>query len=552
MTETLALLNLAGLVALLLWGLHMVQSGIQRAFGPHLRRMLAVALGNRVKAFCVGLVVTTGLQSSTATGLMITAFTAAGLVDLVPALAVMLGANVGTTLIVQALAFDIYRAAPVLVLLGVLLFRRSATSRTRDLGRVAIGLGLMLFALGALMTAIAIPSHDTPILRLLLDAISSDPIIAALLAALLAWAAHSSVVVVLLVMSFVANAVLALPVAFALVLGANLGSAINPLLEAPAGGDAAGRRLPVANLVSRLLGCTAVLLLIDQITPFIIRLDPDPARTVANFHTAFNLLLAVLLLPLLGPWASLLKRVLPSKATPDDPSRPLYLDPSANESPDVRLACAVREGLRMADVLEAMLKGAARGLDSGDRKCIVETKQLDDVLDRLHGAITAYLSQLDPEMLDARQSRRVAEILCFTKNLEHAGDIIEKNLIGLARKRLKHGFSYSKDGGSEIREMLERLVQNVRTAAAVFMTADIRTARRLTGEKEAFRELEAKAADAHFARLRTGEAETVETGALQLDVLRDLRRINAHVVAAVYPLLEERGELLPSRLRQQA
>lgn len=552
MTETLALLNLAGLVALLLWGLHMVQSGIQRAFGPHLRRMLAVALGNRVKAFCVGLVVTTGLQSSTATGLMITAFTAAGLVDLVPALAVMLGANVGTTLIVQALAFDIYQAAPVLVLLGVLLFRRSATSRTRDLGRVAIGLGLMLFALGALMTAIAIPSHDTPILRLLLDAISSDPIIAALLAALLAWAAHSSVVVVLLVMSFVANAVLALPVAFALVLGANLGSAINPLLEAPAGGDAAGRRLPVANLVSRLLGCAAVLLLIDQITPFIIRLDPDPARTVANFHTAFNLLLAVLLLPLLGPWASLLKRVLPSKATPDDPSRPLYLDPSANESPDVRLACAVREGLRMADVLEAMLKGAARGLDSGDRKRIVETKQLDDVLDRLHGAITAYLSQLDPETLDARQSRRVAEILCFTKNLEHAGDIIEKNLIGLARKRLKHGFSYSKDGGSEIREMLERLVQNVRTAAAVFMTADIRTARRLTGEKEAFRELEAKAADAHFARLRTGEAETVETGALQLDVLRDLRRINAHVVAAVYPLLEERGELLPSRLRQQA
>ena len=552
MTETLALLNLAGLIALLLWGLHMVQTGIQRAFGPSLRRLLGIALSNRGKAFCVGVLVTAGLQSSTATALMISSFSAAGLVDLVPALAVMLGANVGTTLIVQAMAFDVHQAAPILVLIGFLLFRRKATSRARDLGRVAIGLGLMLFALGALMAVIALPKTETPMLRLLLDAVTNDPLIAALLAALLAWATHSSVVVVLLIMSFVAHGVLPLPVAFALVLGANLGTAINPLLEVPAGSDAAARRLPAANLVSRLLGCAVALVLIDQITPLISRLDADPARTVANFHTAFTLVLALALLPVLGPWASLLRRLLPGKPTPGDPSLPLYLHAKADDSPAVRLACAVREGLRMADTLQVMLEGAIESLEKGDRDRIAATKQLDTVLDRLHAAIATYLGQLDPQSLAQNESRRVAEILTFTKNFEDAGDIIEKNLMVLARKRLKNGFSPSTAECDEVHRLVQRLIENVRTAAAAFMGEDFRTARRLVSEKEVFRELEADAANAHFACVREGRLDAIKTAALQLDVLRDLRRINAHVVAATTPLLERRGELLPSRLRQQA
>lgn len=551
MNQTLALANLAGLVALLLWGLHMVQSGIQRAFGPSLRRLLGIALGNRVKAFFVGLFVTTGLQSSTATALMVTSFTAGGLVDLVPALAVMLGANVGTTLIVQALAFDVYRIAPILVLIGLLLFRWGRASRSRDLGRVSIGLGLMLFALRELMMVATSLDH-TPTLRILLDSIISDPLIAALLAAVLTWAAHSSVVVVLLVMSFVANGAIPLDVAFALVLGANLGTSINPLLEAPTGGDGTARRLPVGNILGRLLGCTTALFLVDQIGPLISRLEPDPARVLADFHTAFNLLLALVFLPVLGPWARLLRRIVPGRIEPDDRSRPLYLDQSACERPAIALAGAVREALRMADVLAEMLQGALDGLDGGDRKRISQTKQLDDVLDRLDAAITAYLTRMDPEGMDERESQRLTEILTFTKNLEHAGDIIEKNLTPLATKRLKHGFTFSEEGASEIREMFERLIDNLRTATAVFMTDDIGAARRLVSEKEVFRQLEARSTEAHFARIRAGQVETVETGSLQLDVLRDLRRINAHVVTAAYPVLEQRGELLPSRLRQKA
>jgi phosphate:Na+ symporter len=198
------LLDLAGSVALLLWGLHMVQTGIQRGFGPNLRRWLGTALGNRVGAFAAGLGVTAVLQSSTATGLMVAGFTAGGAVALVPALAVMLGANVGTTLIVQVLSFNVAEVVPALILLGVIMFRRANLARTRDIGRVAIGLGLMLMALHRLVV-LTTPYEDLPNLRVVLGAITTEPVLDVLLAAGLTWAAHSSVAVVLLVMSLAAK-----------------------------------------------------------------------------------------------------------------------------------------------------------------------------------------------------------------------------------------------------------------------------------------------------------------------------------------------------------
>jgi phosphate:Na+ symporter len=549
MDATLTLIDLAGSIALLLWGVHMVQSGIQRAFGPHLRRFLGRTLGDRCRAFLAGLGVTAVLQSSTATGLMAASFAAGGLVDLAPALAVMLGANVGTTLIVQLLSFDIGRVAPLFVLVGVILFRRSFVSRTRDIGRVAIGLGLMLFALQQLLSIIT-PYEDVPSLRLLMGAIATNPIIDVILAAALTWAAHSSVATVLLTVSFAAKGVVPPQAAFALVLGANLGSALNPLLEGATGIDPVAKRVPAGNLLNRLIGVALGLALLNWIGPLMVTIEPDAARAVADFHTAFNLVMAAMFLPLLRPFARLLVWLLPARVAPADPSQPVYLSEAARETPAIALAGAAREALRMADVLEAMLRGALDAIDRGDRNRVTAVKGLDDVLDHLNRAIKIYLTGLDADTLDDEDNRRLAEILTFTTNLEHAGDIVEKGLMAIAAKRLKRGLAFSTEGQTEIRVMLERLAGNVHTAAAVFMTDDVRAARGLLGEKEVFRDLEARATEAHFARIRAGRVESVETSALHLDVLRDLKRINAHISAAAYPVLEKLGELLPSRLRR--
>src|SRR5579862_8024538 len=262
------LLNLAGSVALLLWAVHMVQSGVQRAFGARLRRFLGRTLGGRVRALLAGLGVTAILQSSTATGLMVTGFAAGGLVELVPALAVMLGANVGTTLIVQLLSFDVAEAAPVLILIGVLMFRR-ASAGPRDFGRVLIGLGLVLMALHNFIQLLA-PYEDVPSLRLLLGAIATQPVLDVILAAGLTWAAHSSVAVVLLVMSFAAKGTVPPEAAFALVLGANLGTAINPVLEGATGGNPAERRLPMGNLLNRGIGIVIALVALGPISRLVV------------------------------------------------------------------------------------------------------------------------------------------------------------------------------------------------------------------------------------------------------------------------------------------
>ncbi|HUB94742.1 MAG TPA: Na/Pi cotransporter family protein [Stellaceae bacterium] len=550
MDVSLTLVNLAGSVALLLWGVHMVQTGVQRAFGTKLRNSLGTALGSRVKAFLAGLGVTALLQSSTATGLMVTGFVAAGLVDLVPALAVMLGANVGTTLIVQLLSFDVAEVAPALILIGVLMFRR-ASAGPRDFGRVLIGLGLLLMALHEFV-ALLTPYEDVPSLRLLLGAVSTQPVLDIILAAGLTWAAHSSVAIVLVIMSFAVQGTVPPAACFALVLGANLGTAINPVLEGATGSDPATRRLPVGNLVNRLVGVAIGLAALPFIGPWIVTVDPNNARAIADFHTAFNLVLALLFFPFLGPFAGLLRRWMPARVDAADPGRPLYLDPAARETPVIALGGAAREALRMADVLESMLVGLRDTFEKASRKQIGDTRRLDDVLDKLNTAIKTYVTTLDPEALGDADHHRLREILTFATEIEHAGDLVDKNLLGIANKMVKRGITFSKSGQSELLAMIDRLVVNVRMAASLFMTGDERAARLLASEKEQFRALEATATDAHFGRLRAGRIDTAETSTVHLDAVRDLKGVNSHLVAAAaYPVLDRRGELLPTRLRQE-
>ncbi|HET7882293.1 MAG TPA: Na/Pi cotransporter family protein [Acetobacteraceae bacterium] len=538
------LLDLAGSVALLLWGVHMVQSGIQRGFGADLRRWLGTTLGNRLAAFAAGLGVTAILQSSTATGLMVAGFAAGGAVALVPALAVMLGANVGTTLIVQALSFNVAEVAPALILLGVILFRRGSAARTRDLGRVAIGLGLMLMALHRLVV-LTTPFEDVPSLRLILGALATVPALDVLIAAGLTWAAHSSVAVVLLVASFAAKGTIPPDAAFAMVLGANLGTAINPVLEGVSGDDPVARRLPIGNLLNRALGCAVALALLGPLGSLMVQVEPDPVRAVADFHTGFNLLLAAVFLPLLGPFAWVLRKLLPARVVADDPSRPRYLDETALATPAIALGGAAREALRMADALEAMLGRAGEILGSTDRRRIGEVRRLDDVLDRLNGAINRYLSGLDPEDLSESDHRRLTQVLAFATNIEAAGDVVDRDVMGHVAKRLKRGSPLDEAERTEARQLLDRLAGTVRAAAAVFMTEDARAARLLAAEKEAFRDLEAAATRAHFSSLRAGKGETSDP-----DLVRELKRVNGHLVAAAaYPVLEGQGELLASRLR---
>ena len=539
---SLVLLDLMGGVALLLWGLHMVLTGVLRAFGPNLRRFLNKALRNRFSAFVAGLGLTALLQSSTATGLMTTSLAAEGMVSLVPALAIMLGADVGTTLIVQVLSFNVSAVAPVFFVVGVITFRAGGQSLTRALGRIAIGLGLTLLALHILIDTLA-PAEQAPLARALFASVTHDPVMCIVIATALTWAAHSSVAVVLLVMSLAYSHFVSAEAAIALVLGANFGSAINPLLEGGIHGNPASRRLPLGNLINRLVGILIVLPFLPALARELSVFQPDAAKMTAEFHLLFNVALAAIFIGLLDPAAALLVRVLPERKQIEDASVPRYLDEAALETPPLALANAARETLRMGDTVEVMLRDVMTALLNNDRALVSKVSHLDDVVDRLNEAIKLYITELTRDALDEREGRRAMEIVSFTINLEQIGDIIDKNLCELATRKIKRGYQFSPEGAAELTAFHKRVCENLQAAFGVFMTGDVWAARKLLREKAELRKAELEAADRHFERLREGRPESLETTSLHLDALADLKRIHSHICSVAYPVLEAAGEL---------
>ncbi|MBL8808403.1 MAG: Na/Pi cotransporter family protein [Rhodospirillales bacterium] len=543
---TSVLIHLVGGVALLLWGLRMVRTGVMRAFGGDLRAAIGAALCNRFAAFGCGLGVTAVLQSSTATALMTASFAARGFFSSAMALALMLGADVGTAMVAQLASVNPALLSPVLITLGVAAFSSTLATRWRDLGRAGVGLGMMLLAL-KLIVASTHPLRDSMVMHEVLAALSGERVLAIAIAAALTWIVHSSLAVILLAISLADTGLVPVPLALTIVLGANLGGAL-PALVATWGSDAGARRVTIGNAAFRTIGVALAVPLLGVALAELPNLEPEIGRQIANFHLFFNLGLAVLFLPLVGLAGRLVDRLVASRESAANPAVPRYLDESALESPTLALAAAARETLRMGDALESMLRDCITVFKTDDRKLADEIVKRDDVVDRLCEDVKHYLLRISPEAMGEKDQRRAMEILQFATNLEHAGDIVDKNLIELAIKKMKNRLRFSEEGMAEIEALHVALLDTLRLALAVFMQGDARMARQMIAEKVEFRERERRAAERHIERLRGRNPDTIETSSLHLDVLRDLKRIHSHFVAVAYPLLEAEGALRESRL----
>jgi phosphate:Na+ symporter len=202
----------------------------------------------------------------------------------------------------------------------------------------------------------------------------------------------------------------------------------------------------------------------------------------------------------------------------------------------------------MGDALETMLRDCLTVFRNDDRKLADEVVKRDDVVDRLCEDVKHYLLRISPDSMGEKDSRRAMEILQYATNLEHAGDIIDKNLIELATKKIKNRLKFSDEGMAEIEALHAALLDTLKLSLAVFIQGDARMARQMIAEKVEFRERERRAAERHIERLRGRNPDTIETSSLHLDVLRDLKRIHSHLVSVAYPLLEASGDLRDSRL----
>jgi len=547
MESTIVMINLFGAVALLLFGLAQVKDGVSRAFGVRLRTGLATGTRGSLRSFVSGFVATVALQSSTATALMVASFVERELVKPRMALVVLLGANVGTAVTAWIVAAGIEWLSPLLILVGLMLYRSGSTGRQGG-GTALIGIGLMLLSLHLLSGATE-PMRQSPALAAFVALLNNAWPVALIFAAMIAFISSSSLAAIVLILSLASTGILSAGLIIVLVLGANLGGAIPPVV-ASLRGPASAKRVTLGNLIVRATGCLIALPLAGPGADLLDMLPFGAAKLPVDAHLAFNIILAILAWPFSRALARLTLRLVPDDALED--SGPRYLDAQELSTPVVALASATREVLGIGDLIERML---VRASDSFERDNLVKLKEiptLEKRVDALQQQVKIYLSKLGRSGLSEEDGRRSVVIIDYAINLEHIGDIIEKGLLAQVSKKATLGLKFSEDGHAELKNLFELTIENLRIAQTIFVTRDFRLARQMMDMKVEVRRMEKQSSERHLERLRDGRAESLQTSSLHLDILRDLKRINAHIISVAHPILDESGLLIESRLRSVA
>jgi len=545
MQSTLQLIDLLAAAALLLWGLRLIKTGVLRAYGAALRQRLSHGYGGRVVAAFWGFLATLGLQSSTASAVIIASFVARDIIRPRMAQAMMLGANLGTAIVTVVLSADIHWVGSAAIFLGVVMHRVFDGNKPRNLGRALLGLGLMLLAL-QLLGDVTAPMRDSQTVIAVLTGLANAPVFALAIAGGLAVLASSSLAVVVLVMTLASAGVVGPELSLWLVAGANLGGAVPPWLAVQSEGVAA-RRLTMANLLVRASGALVVLVLAEPLARGLSLVLHEPDHLVVGAHIAFNLALLVVFLPLVGPLCRLVEKMMPDVRDPTE--RRSQLDESLLPMPEMALAVAARETLQLGDLVDEMLERTLAALCESDEWALSEVNRLEEEVDRLHEAIKLYVARLSRGELDESDVRWAAEIVSYAINLEHIGDIVEGGIAEIAAKKMRKKLTFSNEGEAEITAFFQHTLDNLRMAQAIFLSRDVTLAHRLVARKVESRRIEAESSERHMERMRIGRVETLETSTIHLDLLRDLKRVNAHIASVAYPILEEHGLLKESRLK---
>jgi phosphate:Na+ symporter len=426
--------------------------------------------------------------------------------------------------------------------MGVVLFiaRQSTT-----VGRILIGLGLMLLALSLISESPQVLTRSA-VVQTALASIGTDLLLEITVGAFIAVLAYSSLATVLLVATL-ASAAISVEVALGLVLGANLGSGLLGVLTTLKS-PITVRQVPLGNLLFKIIGVLIAAPLIGLWVQHAPMLGSAPVQVVA-FHLVFNTVLALLLIGFVGPIAAWVQKLLPpAKSTALD--RPKHFDPSALTTPSLAISCAAREALHQADVVETMLRGLLPVIKENDLALAENLRKLDDTVDELYSSIKYYLTKISREALGENEARRWTDIISFTINMEQVGDIIERVLQDVEDKKIKKGRNFSDAGMLEICELHARLIENLRLSMSVFLDGNVRDAQRLLEEKARFRDLERQYAATHLERLSDNTMQSIETSSLHIDLISDFKRINSHICSMAYPILDSVVALSPTRLKQ--
>ncbi len=530
MTVLIFLLNLAGATMLLLFAVRMVQTGIERAMGPGFKRIITRHKDSRFRTAMAGILLAVVLQSATASTLLAAGFTGTGLLTLAGGLAVVLGADFGSALVIQVLTFDLRWMIPVLLVSGGYLFLKEPSQTLRQVGRILLGIAFILLALRLIGEAMG-PIRDGSFLPAIAGYLQADYVTAFLVGAAITFVMHSSVAAILMFVTFVTLGVLPVIAGVSLILGANLGSALLAIWLSR-GMPNKARRVPLGNLFLRGTGAILALILIN------------------NSPILFIVLLFVSL-PFVGFLERPLRALLPDPKTSDktDPLKPISaLDDKVINNPQMAIASLTREVLRMSEIVEIMTRPVMELYESGDNERIKVLQQLDKGVNSALSDIRRYAAKIPLDEMSKNQARHVRELTEYSINLEVAGDIVAKKLLHLAKIKASKRLKFSSAGWNELQDLHERVIANMSVAFNVLLTEDIECARMLMEEKSAMANKERKSRKKHLKRLREGYEDSFESSDIHLETLRALKDLNSQIAAVAYPILYKGGQLLDTRL----
>ena len=552
MSGSVVLLHLAGAVALMLFATRMVRTGVERAYGDILRHRLRATMRNPVLAVLAGTALAVAFQSSTAVTLLVGSFAGAGIVSGLSGQLAVRGAEIGSALVVKLLTFDLSLLVPVCLLIGATLFLATSRRSLLQLGRILIGVGLLVLSLEMIGTA-SEPLRESRLLPVIVDYFSSDPVTAYLLAALTTWLFHSSIAAVLLLVTLSGRGFIPPELGVVLVLGVNLGSSIiAPLLTRNA--EPGVRVVPIGNLLMRGVGSLVMLGAFLWFDPPLAFLGASVPDQIVNGHILFNCLILVAGVPLAGLVYRASEKIV-ALGTPPTPASSLAtaelsaLDERALDTPAQALSNATREVVRVCETVEIMLKRIMELYEDADDDRIRALAALDDRVDRKHAAIKLYLAKVTIRPLSEKEALRCQELLGACVKLEQVGDIIVRNMLVHVQKKFDRGLEFTEEGWRELAAFHTAVMANARLAFNALISRDPDTARQLVEEKDRLRDLEKASSQSHFLRLRDGTAKSIETSSIHLDTIRDLKQINSLLASMAYPVLEEQGLLRGSRLK---
>ena len=531
----LLIMGLFGGLALFLYGMDKMSDALKAVAGGKLKQVLATLTTNRWTGALTGALVTAVIQSSSVTTVLVVGFISAGLMTLTQSVGVIMGANVGTTITAQIIAFKVTKYALLLIAIGFAMIFMGRRERVRQYGAAVMGLGLVFFGMGVMGDAMG-PLRSSPAF---VDAMAriERPALGILAGALFTALVQSSSATTGIAIVLATQGLISLTGGIALVFGANIGTCITAVL-ASIGKSNEAKRASVVHVAFNMLGVLLWLPFMEQLANFVVSISPqmsdlsgqarmaaETPRQIANAHTLFNIANTLLFLPFATLFARLAERLVPDRADGDEDLRARYLDDELLDSPSLALDRVRLEILRLGSRVHDMLQAAFPAIIEGDQDDLNELVEMDDLVDSLHGQIVAYLGRISESSLSKKETQGLMTLMETTNSLENIGDIVETNLVALGRKRIDEQLSVSETTREVLLGFHETAMRAVDLAVQAVTQDKKKHARKVIGMKGEVQSIRDSAALHQSQRLVAQEPDRLETYALETDIMQSLQRV---------------------------